>query len=247
MRVVAIVQARMGSTRLPGKVLMDAGGETVLSRVIARLSRAKRIDEIVIATTKLSADDAIVKEARRKKIESFRGSEQDVLDRYCQAAAVYCADIVVRITADCPLIDSSVVDDVIEACLTNQADLACNELPRSFPRGLDTEVFTTAALLRADEIAKQPYQREHVTPVFYERQDMFHLFSVSAERDYSQHRWTLDTAEDLELIRAIYSHFDNKNDFGWRDSIALMERLPYLATINAHVVQKPVCDSATVH
>lgn len=244
MRVVAIVQARMGSSRLPGKVLMNVGGASTLSRVITRLSRARRVNQIVVATTTAPADDAIVAESERMGIKVFRGSEQDVLSRYFQAATLFCADVIVRVTSDCPLIDSGIVDEVVDTRASNDADLACNDLPPSFPRGLDVEVFTAAAIERIHRIADQPYQREHVTPLFYERQDLFRIFSICAERDYSQHRWTLDTPEDLQLIRAIYSHFEGSDGFTWRDVMALVEKFPQLAAINAHVIQKPLRERA---
>src|SRR5712692_6172774 len=228
MRVTAIIQARMGSTRLPGKVLMDLGGETVLSRVVRRLRRASRINEVVIATTDSQKDDAIVAACQQLKVAHFRGSEDDVLGRYLRAAERFQADSVVRITSDCPLIDPGLVDEVICAFVDQQADLACNELPRTFPRGLDAEVFTLEALRRANEISDQPHQREHVTPVFYERPDLFRLVGVRGQQDFSHYRWTLDTPEDLRLLRGIYAHIENRDDFGWREVIALMERFPDL-------------------
>jgi spore coat polysaccharide biosynthesis protein SpsF len=157
------------------------------------------------------------------------------------------ADLVVRITCDCPLIDPELVDEVIGACVQESADFACNTLPRTFPRGLDTEVFTKEALLRAETIADRPYQREHVTPIFYERQELFCCRAVQAQRDYSAHRWTLDTPEDLELIRAIYSNFGNKDNFTWREILALVEAKPQLSAMNAHVLQKPVRETAAVN
>ena len=226
---------------------MDIGGKTALSRVITRLSRSRRIDEIVVATTTATQDDAIVTRAMRIGVKWFRGSENDVLSRYRGAAEAFRADLVVRITSDCPLIDPAVVDQVIEKCVSDKADFACNVLPRSFPRGLDTEVFSLTALAKTEKLAHESYQREHVTPVFYERRDLFRIVSVSAERDYSRYRWTLDTPEDLELIHAIYSHFNNNDDFSWREVLALMDRLPHLEGINAHIVQKPVRSHALVY
>jgi spore coat polysaccharide biosynthesis protein SpsF len=246
MRITAIVQARMGSTRLPGKVLMHVGGETVLGRMVRRLQRASSLGQIVVATSTSPQDEAIVRECERLQVASFCGPEHDVLLRYFQAAEQFGADIVVRVTADCPLIDSAIVDDVVRLCLKEQADLACNELPRTFPRGLDVEVLTIQALRKASEISDQPYQREHVTPVIYERPDIFRIVSVRADRDFSRHRWTLDTAEDLQLIRAIYSHFDNRDDFTWHEVIELLEQRPDLLEINSHIVQKPVRQSASV-
>lgn len=238
--IVAIIQARMGSTRLPGKVLMDVRGKSTLARVIGRLSRSTRISQIVIATTNSKADDAIVAEAEHRGIACFRGSEQDVLSRYFGAAQEFRADLIVRITSDCPLIDSEVVDRVIAGSIDAGADFASNCLQRTYPRGLDTEVFTMNALCRGIEIADRSHQREHVTSVFYERPDLFRLHSVAGDHDYTRYRWTLDMPEDLALIRAIYSHFDDRDDFGWRDVVGLMQRRPELAEINSHVVQKAV-------
>jgi len=243
-KVVAIVQSRMGSTRLPGKVLMDLGGVTVLGRVVRRLGRAATIKECAVATTTAAEDDAIVDECRRLNVPVFRGSEHDVLDRYLQAARHFGADVIVRITSDCPMIDPEVVDNVVRALTEQGADLACNVLTRTYPRGLDTEVFNIEALKKAWRDSDQPHQREHVTPLFYERPEMFRIASVHEKRDCSHYRWTLDTPDDLRLIREIYSHFDNRDHFGWRDVLALMERLPGLPAINAHIAQKPVRHSA---
>jgi spore coat polysaccharide biosynthesis protein SpsF len=246
MNITAIVQARMGSTRLPGKVLMDLGGETVLARVVNRLRRASQNREIVIATSDSSNDDAIVRECDRLRVSCFRGSEHDVLERYWQAAEQFRCDVVVRVTSDCPLIDPDVVDEVTTACITKQADLACNEFPRTFPRGLDVEVLTIETLRRAQGMSDQSYQREHVTPVIYERPDLFSVISVQTEPDLSHYRWTLDTGEDLALIRAIYDHFENRDDFGWRAAVELIQRRPELAEINAHIAQKPVPQIAKI-
>jgi spore coat polysaccharide biosynthesis protein SpsF len=228
----------MGSTRLPGKVLMDVGGATALSRVLGRLSRAARITQIVTATTNSKADDAIVAEAQQYGVVCFRGSEQDVLSRYFGAAEAFHAHLVVRITSDCPLIDPEIVDRVIIEALESRSDFASNCIQRTYPRGLDTEVFTMNALGRAIEISDRPHQRGHVTSVFYERPDLFRLHSVMGDRDYSQYRWTLDTPEDLALIRGIYSQFDNRDDFDWRDVVDVIQRRPELAEINSHVIQK---------
>ena len=237
MKIVAIVQARMGSTRLPGKVLMDLGGKTVLARVVARLRRAILIDQIVVATTDSVIDNAIIRECQRLQVEYFRGSENDVLDRCYQAANSCEAQIVVRITADCPLIDAEVVDDVIRVLLS-RGDYASNTLARTYPRGLDAEVFTIAALERAWQDAHEPHQREHVTPYFYEHPEIFELTSLRGRIDYSRYRWTLDTAEDLELLRTIYARLDNRDDFHWLRAVRVMEDEPDLAERNVHVVQK---------
>jgi spore coat polysaccharide biosynthesis protein SpsF len=235
---VAIIQARMGSTRLPGKTLMMLGDETVLGRVVRRLSRATRITQIVVATTICHADEAIVSECRRLGVASFLGPENDVLERYSLAANAFSAEVIIRITADCPLIDPGVVDEVVRQLIDQGADFASNVVPRTYPRGLDIEAFTKAALARTVDLAKQPFHREHVTPVFYEHRDQFRFAAVTSPQDWSQHRWTLDTREDLQLIRAIYEKFDNRDDFTWREAVDLVERSPELASVNAHIQQK---------
>src|SRR5216683_1994337 len=162
MKIVAIVQARMGSSRLPRKVLMDLGGAAVLDRVLNRLGRSELIHELLVATTVEPADDAIVEHCKRTEQKVFRGSEQDVLDRYYHAAKYVDADVVVRITSDCPMIDHQVTDATIRAFLDRHADYASNTRVRKYPRGLDTEVMTVQALQRAWCESTKPYQREHV-------------------------------------------------------------------------------------
>jgi spore coat polysaccharide biosynthesis protein SpsF len=239
-RVVAIIQARMGSTRLPGKVLMNLCGETVLARVVQRLRRATLIDCIVVATTNRPSDDVIVRECNSLQVACLRGSETDVLDRYWQAAQWFGAEVIVRVTSDCPLIDPELADETIRAFLRQPFDYASNALERTYPRGLDTEVFTIAALERAWREANKPYEREHVTPYIYEHPELFRLLSIRAERDYSAYRWTLDTPEDMQLMQAIYARFADRDNFGWREILALMEREPELATLNSLVQQKAV-------
>lgn len=239
MTVVAIVQARMGSTRLPGKVLMDLGGQTVLTRVVWRLRRAHSLAAVVVATSTAPGDEAIMRECERLQVPCSRGSEQDVLDRYYHAARDCNAEAVVRITSDCPLIDPELVDQTVRVFLGHGADYASNVFPRTYPRGLDTEIFTRQALDRAWREATEPHQREHVTPYFYEHPELFKLVSTQGTDDYSAYRWTLDTPEDWQLITAIYSRFNN-DDFTWRDALALMQREPQLAQINSQVRQKAV-------
>lgn len=238
MKVTAIIQARMGSTRLPGKVLADVGGESTLGRVVGRLRRSQLLDELVIATTVAVADEAIVREAQRLGVPCFRGDELDVLNRYYQAARAFQPDVVVRITSDCPLIDPEVSDRTIRAFLHEKPDYASNALQRTYPRGLDTEVITAEALGRAWRDAKRPYEREHVTPFLYEHPELFKLLSVTNEIDSGWHRWTLDTPEDLEFVRSVYSRFDNSDDFSWRETLQLLEREPALIDLNGHIQQK---------
>ncbi|HLW85844.1 MAG TPA: glycosyltransferase family protein [Candidatus Sulfotelmatobacter sp.] len=240
MRVVAIVQARMGSTRLPGKVLKDIEGVTMLGRVVQRLSRASLIDGLVIATTDLPADDAIVQECQGSSIKVFRGAELDVLDRYFRAAQVAKAEVVVRITSDCPLIDPEVTDKTIAAFLNEMPAYASNCVVRTFPRGLDTEVMTVLALERAWRGADQTYQRIHVTPFIYEHPSEFRILSVTGDADFSHHRWTVDTPEDLEFVRTIYSRLKSREDFRWLDVLEVLDREPGLMELNRSVAQKAV-------
>jgi spore coat polysaccharide biosynthesis protein SpsF len=241
MNTIAIIQARMGSSRLPGKVLMDLGGETVLARVVRRLRHSQQITKIVVATTSAPGDGVIVRECDRLQVSCFRGSERDVLGRYYQAAHENAADTVVRVTSDCPLIDATLVDETVVVFKNQGADYASNVFPRTYPRGLDTEVFTVAALDRAWSEAREPHQREHVTPYLYEHPRIFKLASLSGAADYSRYRWTLDTREDLELLHAIYSRFDGRDDFSWQEVLRLMESEPELAELNSRVLQQSVC------
>jgi spore coat polysaccharide biosynthesis protein SpsF len=240
MKIVAIIQARMGSSRLPGKVLTDLGGVAVLDRVLNRLARSRLMQESLVATTVEPADDAIVEHCARAGRKVFRGSELDVLDRYYQAARFIEADVVVRITSDCPVIDPEVTDATIRAFLDRSADYASNILVRTYPRGLDAEVMTVQALERSWRESTKAYQREHVTPYIYENPGKFKLHGIENDADCSQHRWTVDTPEDLQLLRAIYARFGGRDDFGWREVLELVESDPSLADINRHIAQKAV-------
>jgi spore coat polysaccharide biosynthesis protein SpsF len=239
-KVVGIVQARMGSSRLCGKVLEDLAGRSMLSRVVSRLRNSQLIDSLLVATTTLAKDDAIVEECQQTGVSSYRGDEHDVLDRYFRAAVFSEADVVVRITSDCPLIDSEVTDTVIRAFLRQQPDYASNTLVRTYPRGLDTEVISREALTRAWREARQPYEREHVTPYIIEHPDQFELLSVPGVEDHSAHRWTVDTPEDLAFVRAVYSRFPSEEVFSWQEALKLLEREPGLVELNRAVMQKAV-------
>ena len=246
MRVVAIVQARMGSTRLPGKVMKDLLGKPVLIRDINRIRRAKRIDEVVIATTIKPEDDTIVALCEEEGWPCFRGNEDDLLDRYYRAAQAFDADVIVRITSDCPMIDPGVVDSVIEEFLSlrEEVDYVSNALPpRTFPRGLDTEVMTFEALERAWREDNDPALREHATPYIYRNPETFRLHRVANEVDLSHHRWTLDTPEDLAFIRAVYDHFGHDH-FTWTDTLRYLDQHPEIVKINSDIKQKTIeCDN----
>lgn len=238
MNLVAIIQARMGSTRLPGKALRDICGRTMLARVVRRAGRSRLVDEVAVATTTEPEDIAIVDECRSLGVRYFRGSEQDVLDRYYRAAREFSADTVVRITSDCPLIDPEIIDLVVKAYLNNEPDYASNTLVGTYPRGLDVEVFSMKALEKAREEASMDYQHTHVTPYLYQNPGIFRLLSITDDEDYSRYRWTVDTQEDLDLVRTIYGKIGRDDDFSWRDVLALMKREPALAEINCHIRQK---------
>lgn len=240
MKTVAIIQARMGSTRLPGKVLMDVCGEPMLARVVARTRRAGLPDQVVVATTRLPQDDAIVELCGRRGWPVFRGDAEDVLDRYYRAAIAFEAEAVVRVTSDCPLIDPDLVDRTIVAlrAAPPRADYACTFLPeRTFPLGLDVEALSFEALERAWREDANPALREHVTEHILRNPRRFTLRGVRGQRDASRHRWTVDTHEDLELVRRIYDALD-RDDFTWLDALRVVESNPWWAEINAHVAQK---------
>jgi spore coat polysaccharide biosynthesis protein SpsF len=242
MTVVGIIQARVGSTRLPGKVLKNLCGETVLARVVNRTRRARLLDQVVVATTDRAADDPIVAECDRLSAPCFRGDEADVLDRYYRATPLFCADAIARITSDCPLIDPELIDATVRAFLDEKADYATNSLVITYPRGLDVEVFTADALAHAWREAKDSYHRAHVTPYLYEHPEQFKIMSLTSEKNLGHYRWTLDTPEDWDLIDTIYKRFGGRDDFGWREVLALMNAEPGLAELNSHVQQKAISE-----
>lgn len=240
MRTVGVIQARTGSTRLPGKVLLPLLGEPVLAHVVRRVARARLLDEVVIATTVEIGDDAIEELARVSGWACVRGSEADLVDRYLLAAHSHRADVVVRVTSDCPLIDPEVIDGVVAALVGGRADYASNTLPpRTYPRGLDAEALTVEALERADREDVDPASREHATPYLYGHPELFRLVPVPLPggEDHADLRWTLDTPEDYQLITAIYEELGD-DTFTWRDALAATERNPAWAGINGHIRQK---------
>lgn len=242
--IVCIVQARTGSTRLPGKVLKKICGKTVLEHVIDRLKKVKNIDEIVIATTTLERDNIIIEEAKRLNVSYFRGSEEDVLSRYYYAAKENNADIIVRVTSDCPLIDSEVTEKIIQYYLDNNTkyDYVSNTIDRTYPRGLDTEVFSFKALEKAFNKAESLRDKEHVTPYIWDNSSIFRLAQYKNEIDYSDLRWTLDTIEDFQLISSIYDKLYSKkgNQFNMSDILNLYKKYPELLKINENIAQKQV-------
>jgi spore coat polysaccharide biosynthesis protein SpsF len=242
MKTVIIVQARMTSTRLPGKVLMEVLGKPLLEFQMERLARVRKADGIVIATTTNGEDLPILGLASRLGVQTFRGSEMDVLSRYHGAAVESGADRVVRITSDCPLIDPLVVDEVIAHLDANpELDYASNVMERTYPRGLDCEAFTFGSLDAAFREAVAPPEREHVTPFIHGRPGRFRLGGIKSREDNSRHRWTVDTPEDFALIRKMLEHLYPRNPgFLLRDCLELIARHPDWPSINAGVEQKTV-------
>ncbi len=242
MKTVVIVQARMSSSRLPGKVLLEIGGKPMLAWVLERAARASLVQQVMVATTTDPTDDAIGDFCRANGWACSRGSLFDVLDRYYQAARAAQADVIVRLTADCPLIDPALIDHTLEAFLRSGVDFAANRLPppwqRTYPIGLDIEVCSFAALERAWREAVQPYEREHVMPYLYDAPGRFRTLLVNTEPDYGQLRWTVDTPEDLEFLRALVAQLGGRDDFSWLDVLAVVQAHPELAEINAQVRHK---------
>jgi spore coat polysaccharide biosynthesis protein SpsF len=244
--VVGIIQARMASSRLPGKVLEDVHGVPMLARVVGRAGRAQTLDQVVVATTTDADDQAVVELCQARKYPSFRGHPTDVLDRYFQAARAFGAKTIVRLTADCPLIDPAVIDKTVGAFLaaTPPVDFATNRYidDRTYPIGLDTEVCSAAALEQAWRQADQPHQREHVMPYLYEVEGRFRTLHVRTSPSYGSLRWTVDTADDLAFVRQIYASFGGRDDFSWLEVLRLLQEHPELARVNAAVRRKKLTD-----
>ncbi len=249
--IIAIIQARMDSSRLPGKVLKDIAGRPMLGWVVERASRAQSVAQVVVATTMAASDQALADYCSQAGYAHTRGDVYDVLNRYYEAAREFGAGIIVRLTADCPLIDPGLIDKTVRGFLDAHppADFAANRLPppwgRTYPIGLDVEVCSFRALEEAWQKAEHPHQREHVMPYLYENEGHFNIVLVDHERDYGDLRWTVDTRADLELIREVVARFEGRDDFSWGEVVALFEREPALKRINAGVHHKHVRDVDT--
>jgi len=260
-RVIAIIQGRMTSSRLPGKILADIAGQPMLQRVFTRTSRSATVTETLFATTTDSTDNPVAEYCEFTGIPYTRGSLFDVLDRYYQAAKLMKADVVVRVTADCPVIDPTLIDDVVNTLIDGEYDFVCNRLPppwhRTYPIGLDTEACTFSALEEAWKVAKEPQHREHAMPYFYEGVELtrqsrtletgisprgFKVTLLHHTTDFGDYRWTLDTPEDLEFMRQVYSRFDGRDDFSWKEVLDLVHDDPKLMEINAGVQHKTLKD-----
>jgi len=272
-KTLAIVQARMSSSRLPGKVLLDISGQPMLVRVIERTRKAHTLDGILVATTVDPADDPIERMCIERGYLCYRGSLLDVLDRYYQAARTFGAEVIVRITGDCPIMDPDIIDMTVQVFFDGAASLAsfaATRLPppwrRTIPIGLDVEVVSFANLERAWKEADQPFHREHVMPFFYEgtppdiqsahtlegRETWsvaygaslrgFKVAVLNHDPDYGDLRWTVDTPDDLRLLREIFTHFSREN-FSWQEILTLFERQPDLGKINSDVRHKDFRES----
>jgi spore coat polysaccharide biosynthesis protein SpsF len=242
MSVLCIVQARLGSTRFPGKVLEPLGGTTVLGQVLDRLQRARTLEAIVVATTTSPRDEALVAYCERRATPVFRGSEDDVLARYHGAATRFGGDPIVRVTSDCPFVDPATLDRVVAAHRESGVDYTGNDLVRTYPLGLSVEVFAMAALVQAHGEAVQPDEREHVTPFIRARPYRFGLRNVSAPPELSRphYRITVDTPEDYTLVARLCELAGGDPLVPSRRIVAWLDAHPELAAINAHVPQKTV-------
>lgn len=241
MKIGAIIQARMGSSRLPGKVLKNLAGQPMIWHVIDRLKRSNNVNEIIIATTTNDRDDVLQKIAEDSNVSFFRGAEEDVLKRYVDASTKFEIDMIVRITSDCPLIDPVTIDRLIQSHIEKNADYSSNTIKRSFPRGLDSEIFSRKLLEYADQNAQAQYQREHVTPFFYENPSKFKLNNLLAKGDlnYPKFRLSVDTPEDLRLMEELYERLYVPQDIiEIRKVIDLLKNEPELLSINIGVEQK---------
>ena len=246
MRSIAIIQARMNSSRLPGKVMLDLCGKTVLSHVVGRVQACEAIDQVVVATSDQAVDQEIVAEVQKLGVGVFCGSEFDVLGRYYNAAKSFDAEIIVRVTADCPLFDPEVLSSMLvefERILSGGSAkiYLSNTRVRTYPRGLDAEIFNFPALETAYHKAKQDFEREHVTQYMHSHEDEFMLYDFKNNENYSDYRWTLDTPEDFNFIEAVYLGLYREGQIVSTDQvISLLKSRPELCKLNADVEQKKV-------
>jgi spore coat polysaccharide biosynthesis protein SpsF len=260
-KVVGIIQGRMSSSRLPGKILADIAGQPMLQRVFIRTSRAATVTETIFATTTDPSDDPVAEYCDFSGIPFRRGSLYDVLDRYYQAAKQTGADYVVRVTADCPVVDPALIDNVVNTLLEGEYDFVCNRLPppwhRTYPIGLDVEACTFKVLAQAWKKAEEPQHREHAMPYLYEGVELtrqsrtletgtsprgYNIALLQHGTDFGDYRWTVDTPEDLEFMRQVHGHFGGRDDFTWKEVLDLVHDNPELMKINSGVQHKTLKD-----
>lgn len=238
-KVIAIIQARMGSTRLPGKILKEVLGRPLLQYQIERIKKVKSIDQIIVATTMKEEDNQIVDFCKEQPILYYRGSEEDVLERYYQTALQFNGDIIVRLTSDCPIIDPNIIENVINYYKQQDFDYVSNTLERTFPRGMDTEVFSFEVLKKAFIEADGLHFREHVTPYLYLNPNIFKLGSIESDINNSRYRLTVDTTEDFTLIQKIINDlYPINRQFSLEEVIKWLLINPEWAEINRHIEQK---------
>ena len=235
--ILAILQARFSSSRLPGKVLKPILGKPMLLHQIERVQHSKMIDKLVVATSVDSSDDNIEKMCIDNNIEIFRGNLNNVLDRFYQCSKCYDPSHIVRLTGDCPVTDWQVIDQAIESHLSTESDYTSNILPPTYPDGMDVEIAKMSALKEAWKCAVLPSELEHVMP--YIRNNLkFKKFNLECEKDLLEHRWTVDNSEDFEFIERVYKelYLDN-NKFNARDILRLLERNPHIKDTNYHIMR----------
>ncbi len=237
--VVAILQARMGSSRLPNKVLCKIKGKTLLELCINRVKQSRLIDKIVIASTTKLIDDAIEEIASKLGLECFRGSENDLLDRYYQCAKKYKAGVIVRVTPDDPFVDYRAIDRAVQIFKDNEVDFVTNHFEPTYPEGLDVEVYSIHVLKKSWKEAKLLSEREHVFPYIQNNQDQFKIINFKQEKDYSHLRWTIDYECDYEMTKIIYDYlYDKKPIFLQEDILKLLEKHSEIAGMNSHISRK---------
>lgn len=234
--IAAIVQARMGSTRLPGKVMKLLSDKPMLSHIIDRLKHSKKIDRIIIATTVKEDDKVIVKLSKETGIDVFCGSSEDVLDRYYQSASLFNVKHIIRITADCPLIDPAIIDEIVDYYQAKNCDYLSNTINPSFPDGLDTEIFSFEALKRVWGEAVAPSEREHVTPYMYNHPEIFKTCNYANDIDHSGMRWVVDEEVDYRFVTEVYKHLYKHGEIFYMDDVlGLLSKYPELSDINKNI------------
>lgn len=243
MRIVSTIEARMGSTRLPEKTMREMVGKPMLELIIERLKRARKLDEIVVATTTEAEDEVITRLAERTGVKWFRGSSEDVLDRVLQAAKAYQADIIVEMTGDNPLLDPELVDEAINIYLKGNYDYVSNAIKETYPDGLNVQVFSVKVADEVASITNDPADRENVSLYIYEHPERYRLYNMEAPPEYyhPEYRWTVDTEADIQFITAVYENLYYENpSFSIADIMKLLREKPDLLKINAYIKQKPV-------
>ena len=236
MKTVVIVQARFGSTRLPGKVLLPLAGHSVLWHVLTRCAAIENADTVCCAVPKGAANDPIADEAAGIGVQVVRGPETDVLARYARAAETCAADVVVRVTSDCPVIDPRVCETVVDARTTSGADYAANNSPRRWPHGLDCEVFTAAALARAAALTDDPHDREHVTPWLRRDPSVVRVDVPGPDPAYAVHRWTLDRPDDYQFFQALFEQLPEPHMASTEEILTVVTARPDIAAVNTAAV-----------